>query len=84
MTNGTALESWVKGTFSVYLEIPLRPHGAKGFVLLPKRWVVERTFAWFGRFRPLNKDYEKLSLRCAGLVYLASIRRSLTQFAPVS
>uniref|UniRef100_UPI000382C76F IS5 family transposase n=1 Tax=Zavarzinella formosa TaxID=360055 RepID=UPI000382C76F len=40
------------------LEIVSRPAGVKGFVLLPKRWVVERTFAWLGRARRLSKDYE--------------------------
>lgn len=41
------------------LEIVSRPRDAKGFVLLPKRWVVERTFAWLGRSRRLSKDYER-------------------------
>jgi putative transposase len=41
------------------LEIVSRPPGSQGFVLLPKRWVVERTFAWLGRSRRLSKDYER-------------------------
>src|SRR5262249_34218995 len=40
------------------LEIKSRPGKAKGFVLIPQRWVVERTFAWLGRYRRLSKDYE--------------------------
>lgn len=40
------------------IEIVERPHGVKGFQLLPRRWVVERTFAWFGRCRRLSKDFE--------------------------
>lgn len=40
------------------IEIVKRPHGVKGFQLLPRRWVVERTFAWFGRCRRLAKDFE--------------------------
>ncbi len=43
----------------------------KGFVLLPKRWVVERSFAWTGRFRRLAHDYERLPQTLAGLHYLA-------------
>jgi putative transposase len=41
------------------LEVVSRPIGAKGFVLLPKRWVIERTNAWNGRARRLSKDYER-------------------------
>jgi putative transposase len=40
------------------IEIVERPQGVKGFQLLPRRWVVERTFAWFGRCRRLSKDFE--------------------------
>ena len=40
------------------VEIIQRPPGVKGFQLLPRRWVVERTFAWFGRCRRLSKDFE--------------------------
>jgi putative transposase len=45
----------------VRLEIIKRSDQAKGFVLLPKRWVVERTFGWFGKYRRLSKDYEYLT-----------------------
>src|SRR5690606_1399335 len=41
------------------IDIVQRPHGTKGFQLLPRRWVVERTFAWFGRNRRLAKDHER-------------------------
>jgi putative transposase len=43
---------------SIRLEIVKRPEGAKGFLLLPKQWLVERTFGWFGRYRRLSKDDE--------------------------
>ena len=43
----------------------------KGFVLLPKRWVVERSFAWMARFRRLARDYERLPETLAGLHFLA-------------
>jgi putative transposase len=55
------LNDWIK-TESLgnwRLEVVRRPEGSKGFVLLPKRWVVERTFAWLGRCRRHSKDYER-------------------------
>jgi len=54
------LLEWVKGLREWVLEIVKRPEGAKGFVLLPRRWVVERTFGWFTHYRALSKDYEVL------------------------
>ncbi len=50
-----------------------------GFVLLPRRWVVERTFAWLGRNRRLAKDYEELPECSETWIYLASIRLLLTR-----
>jgi transposase len=43
------------------LQVVKKPEGEAGFVLLPKRWVVERSFAWLSRFRRLGRDYERLS-----------------------
>ena len=43
------------------LQVVEKPEGETGFVLLPKRWVVERSFAWLCRFRRLGRDYERLS-----------------------
>jgi transposase len=54
--------------------IVVKHHEAKhGFVLLPRRWVVERTFGWFGRFRRLARDYERLEQTLAGWHWVASI-----------
>ncbi len=47
------------------------PEAKRGFVLLPRRWVVERTFAWATRFRRLAKDYERLPQTVAGLHVVA-------------
>jgi putative transposase len=53
------LVKWVQAFGGWMLEIVKRPDEAKGFVLLKRRWVVERTFAWLSFFRRLNKDYEE-------------------------
>jgi putative transposase len=55
---GADFQAWVKATFGVDLEISLRPRDTKGFVVVPIRWVVERSFGWFGPSRRLSKDYE--------------------------
>lgn len=64
------------------LEIVRRPDGAQGFVLLPKRWVVERTFSWLGRWRRLSRDYEHLSSSSECMVRVASIGRMLRRLTP--
>jgi putative transposase len=64
------------------LEIVSRPKGVQGFVLLPKRWVAERTFSWLGRWRRLSRDYEHLSSSSECMVRLASIGRMLRRLAP--
>jgi transposase len=51
----------------------------KGFLLLPRRWVIERTFGWLGRFRRLARDYERLTESVAGWHWVASITLLLTQ-----
>jgi transposase len=55
----------------IRLEVVKRPAPGQGFVLLPRRWVVERSQAWVGRFRRLARDYERLSETLKGLHYLA-------------
>lgn len=56
--NDPDLAEWVSEQFGWRLEIVPRAPNAKGFTPLPKRWVIERTFAWLGRNRRLSKDYE--------------------------
>jgi transposase len=55
----------------IRLEVVKHTEAKRGFVLLPRRWVVERTFAWLGRFRRLARDYERLSDTLAGWHWLA-------------
>jgi putative transposase len=68
---------WVRKQFGWRLEVVHRPPDAKGFQILPRRWVVERTFGWLGRYRRLARDYEHQTLSSEAMVYLASIRRML-------
>lgn len=82
--DGDDFAFWVEDECGVELEITLRPTGRKGFVLLPRRWVVERTFAWLGRYRRLSKDFERLLHNSAGMVYLASLHRLLNRLAPAA
>jgi len=67
------LPDWVAGTFGWVLQTILRPVGVKGFVVLPKRWVVERTFAWLARHRRHSKDYEKTTASGETFTYIAMI-----------
>ena len=63
------------------LEIVRRPSLQQGFVVLPRRWVVERTFGWLGRSRRLSKDYEFLPATSEVMIYLAMIRLMLKRLA---
>ena len=68
-----ALIDWVKTTCGWVLQTVLRPVGVKGFVVLPRRWVVERTFAWLSRYRRLSKDYEYLTTVSETMILVAMI-----------
>ena len=71
------LVDWCWQEVKAVLEIVSPPPNQKGFVLLPRRWVVERTFAWFGHYRRLSKDYEECPRSSEGMIYLASIHTLL-------
>ena len=77
-----ALYEWVEANADWELEIVRRPAGAKGFVLLPIRWTVERTFAWLGRCRRLTKDREKGVRSSESFVKLAMVHLMLKRLAP--
>ena len=55
----------------IRLDVVKHPAGSRGFILLPRRWVVERSFAWKSRFRRLVRDYERLTTTLAGLHWVA-------------
>jgi putative transposase len=67
------LPDWVRTTFGWVLQTVLRPVRAKGFVVLPKRWIVERTFAWLTRHRRHAKDYERNTDTSEALIYITMI-----------
>ncbi len=76
------LVEWVKKACGWVLEIVKRPEGAKGFQVLPRRWVVERTFSWLGHCRRLSKDYEHLTAHSESMIYLAMTRIMIRRLAP--
>ena len=71
------LIDWVYQNINCVLKIVERDPALKYFQVLPRRWVVERTFAWLGRYRRLSKDYEHCTKSSEGMIYLASIHTSL-------
>lgn len=76
-----SLLDWVADRFRFRLAPILRPVGAKGFMLLPKRWVVERTFAWLIMHRRLSRDFETLPETAEAFIYIAMIRILLRRLA---
>ena len=76
------LSEWVKQLSGWVLEIVKRNDDIQGFVVLPKRWIVERTFGWFGWYRRLSKDYEKLTENSEAMIYVCMIHRMLRHLQP--
>jgi len=75
------LLTWVAQRFRFRLEPVLRPEGQRGFAVLPHRWVVERTFAWFDLHRRLSKDYEGTTTSSEAMCYLAMTRLMVRRLA---
>lgn len=73
----------VKAAWQITLEIVRKPAEQKGFAVLPRRWVVERTFSWLFRFRRLRSDYERLPETHETLVKWAMIGLMLNRLAPL-
>jgi transposase len=68
------LLSWAKDQLKIVIEIVRRTEGIKGFQILPRRWVAERTFAWLVRNRRLARDYERLTANSETMIKIAMIR----------
>jgi len=77
-----ALYEWVEANVKWEMEIVRRPADAKGWVSLPIRWTVERTFAWLGKCRRLSLDREKTVLSSEAFIHLAMIRLMVNRLEP--
>ena len=69
----SGLPDWVRAVFGWILQPVLRPVGVRGFVVLPKRWIVKRTFAWLGRCRRNSKDYERTTRSSVTMLQISMI-----------
>jgi putative transposase len=78
---GEAFVRWVFDTYRWILEAGVRKDQRRGFVVVPKRWIVERTFGWLQWCRRLSKDYEVLPQTSETFVYLAMIHLMLQRWA---
>jgi len=76
------LIGWVLEKCGWVLEIVKRSDDVSGFVVLPKRWIVERTFGWFGWYRRLSKDYEEQPENSEAMIFVCMIHRMLRHLEP--
>ena len=76
------LVEWARWMAQWTLEIVKRTDDMWGFKVLPKRWIVERTFGWLGRYRRLSKDYETQTASSEAMIYLAMINLMLHRLCP--
>jgi transposase len=77
-----AFVEWAKTTLDWTVEIVSKSKDQPGFQVLPRRWTVERTFAWCGKYRRLSKDYEATTSSSETMIYLAMIHRMVRQLRP--
>jgi putative transposase len=78
---GQPFANWVKATFGWIWQVVKRHKAVKGFEVLARRWVVERTFGWLNNYRRLSKDYEELTKSSETLIYLAMSHIMLRRLA---
>lgn len=78
------LIEWTRALGRWVLEIVKRSDDVKGFVVLPKRWIVERTFGWFKRYRRLSKDYEVLPESSEAVIYLSMTHLMVRRLTPAA
>ena len=81
--DGSAFADWAASEGNWTVEVVGKPPG-KGFTVLPRRWVVERTFAWLYKCRRLCRDFERLVESVAGFIHVAMIRLLVRRLAPTS
>ena len=78
----TGCEQYIQEVYGITLEITRKSPDQEGFVVIPRRWVVEGTFAWFNRYRILSKEYPRRSCYAESDIYLASMHRMLRTLYP--
>lgn len=78
----SGLKQWLHQQFDITLEIVRKLTEQKGFVVLPRRWVVERSFGWLGRSRRLSKDYEHHPRSSVAFIHISSIHLLLKRLHP--
>ena len=78
------LVQWAKAKVRIVVEIVRKPEGQRGFEVLPRRWVVERTFAWITKCRRLDRDYERLPTTSEAMVKWAMVGLMTRRLAPTS
>ena len=76
------LIDWCQQMFEVTVEISKRIADKKGFHVIPKRWIVERTFGWFNYSRRLSKDYEERPEMSEAMIYISMTRLMLNRLHP--
>ncbi len=76
------LLGWAQEAGQWAIEVVKRPVAQRGFAVLPKRWIVERTFAWLGRYRRLSKDYEERPASSETMIRIAMINLMLHRLEP--
>ena len=79
--SGQPMIDWVWRLAGWVFQVIKRTEETIGFVVLPRRWVVERTFAWLGRYRRLSKDYEQLPETSEAMIYAAMVHIMLRRLA---
>jgi putative transposase len=81
------LGSWVRGLRRyrpIRLEMTTRADASNGFVVIPKRWMVERTFGWFNRYRRLSKDDERLPETSTAIIQVTMIHVMIRRLARIA
>jgi transposase len=78
----TGLDTWMEKNTSIRLNVIEKPIGQKGFAVIPKRWVVERSIAWNGRNRLASREYNRNPESSEAFIYLGSIAMLLNRLQP--